>query len=567
LIVCVASTSFALPPPTPRYREGANHHVGDDSFVVRFGRLPGPDDSEQLRMRTHLAYVRAWLAERPATRPELAAKRATLIGYLDEYIAKDITPKNLHVPWRSPVFIDDAGTICAVGYLMERSAGNRALPEKIAVQHRYDYLEDIASAMPEVQAWIDGSGMTLEELASIQPAYEEPEAQAWKTWNPAARRPKDGLFAKGGVTGTFKQRRMEGEWKVAYDGGTLAGKGEMKRGAGVWTSFYPDGKRMAEGLYANNRANGAWRFFHQSGNLAAEGSFAGGNRTGRWRFYYDTSKPALIATGSFASDGEVIGKWRHFDADGKLLATSRIETPTQWDDPAINISGGEGFTLDIVPGVDGVRHQIHQGTVQPEIGSPEAHEQKLELLSIGREHVYIHSAFFRETMYDADGFQLAHGTDGWTASDCRWSAKRMQVAHDGDVARLHGVLYNDARRRSVHRHVEGKFSYSDVIEDVGPRCRAPIPVAAERAKRLDTMLATRALVRAKSPEFVRKQVLDRAGVDDGRADDLTKVLSAHMAMYLEWPHIDGRFVAVFATMPGRYSKHWYDGDAAQDPLL
>lgn len=68
------------------------------------------------------------------------------LGYLDDYIAHGVTPTNAHLPWRTAVFIDDAGAICAVGYLIERSAG-RALAERIAAEHRYDFLEDIAAAI------------------------------------------------------------------------------------------------------------------------------------------------------------------------------------------------------------------------------------------------------------------------------------------------------------------------------------------------------------------------------------------------------------------------------------
>ncbi|HEX8112366.1 MAG TPA: hypothetical protein VF516_31765 [Kofleriaceae bacterium] len=130
-IVAAAGTASALPNPDARFRPGANHHLGDDSFVARFGRLPTVADDEHVRMKVHLEFVRAWLAARPATRPELAARRAELLGYLDDYIANGVTPRNTHLPWRSAVFIDDAGAICAVGYLIERSVG-RALPERIA---------------------------------------------------------------------------------------------------------------------------------------------------------------------------------------------------------------------------------------------------------------------------------------------------------------------------------------------------------------------------------------------------------------------------------------------------
>src|SRR5262249_18816629 len=144
LSVSVLAASPALADPLG-YRDGANHHLGDDSFIAAFGRAPGVRDGERLRMHTHLVYVRAWLAARPATRPELAAHRAELLGYLDDYIAHGTTPQNTHLGWRSPVFIDDDGTICAVGYLIERSVG-RDVAERIAAKHRYDHLEDIAEA-------------------------------------------------------------------------------------------------------------------------------------------------------------------------------------------------------------------------------------------------------------------------------------------------------------------------------------------------------------------------------------------------------------------------------------
>jgi hypothetical protein len=164
-VATVAGTASALPNPDGRFRRGANHHVGDDSFVARFGRPPTPADDEHVRMTVHLEFVRAWLATRAATRPELAARRAELLGYLDDYIARGATPVNAHLPWRTAVFIDDAGAICAVGYLIERSVG-RALADRIAAAHRYDFLEDIAAAMPEVDAWIGSSGFTLDELAT-----------------------------------------------------------------------------------------------------------------------------------------------------------------------------------------------------------------------------------------------------------------------------------------------------------------------------------------------------------------------------------------------------------------
>jgi hypothetical protein len=127
VVLAVGSLAWGLPPKARGrgFREGANHHLGDDSFLARFGRLPDGRDSEALRMRTHLEYVRSWLAGRPATSPALAARRAELLGYLTDYIAKGTTPVNRVAPWRGPVFIDEFGQICAVGYLIARGTASR----------------------------------------------------------------------------------------------------------------------------------------------------------------------------------------------------------------------------------------------------------------------------------------------------------------------------------------------------------------------------------------------------------------------------------------------------------
>src|SRR5258708_2911594 len=158
VLVCSVAPLYARPHVL---RDGANHHLGDDSFRAREGRAPTPLDSEALRMRTHLDYVRELLAASPATRPELATRRAQLLGYLGDYIAKGTTPKNTYVAWRNPVFIDATGTICAVGYLIElveREA--RAVDPRGDFGHRrgdvLEVIEDIAAAMPEVAAWVDG---------------------------------------------------------------------------------------------------------------------------------------------------------------------------------------------------------------------------------------------------------------------------------------------------------------------------------------------------------------------------------------------------------------------------
>jgi antitoxin component YwqK of YwqJK toxin-antitoxin module len=569
LVAAASSSALALPPNSP-HREGANHRVGDDSFTAKHGRAPTSKDSEKTRMRVHLEFVRAELAKRPATKPELEKRRAELLGYLDDYIAKGITPTNWNLPWRTPVFIDDDGAICAVGYLIQRSVG-RALPERIAASHKFDYLEDIAAAMPEVASWIASSGFTHDELASIQPGYTEPDAQTWRRWTGGP----DGEYETDSVRetwskGHFKNGRMQGPW-VAYASkqddfnagrGTkrqpdqdriVVGRGEMKNGAGKWTSLYPDGKLLAEGWFSKNDPNGTWRFYHPSGNVAAIGNFTAGRRTGRWEFFHDTAKRTPIAFGRFDSGGFVTGRWEHFNANGTLIASSHEETPSQWKMYQSGPNSGAGELIHVVPGADGIKHSISQGTIDQSL-------HRLDTFARGGDRVYVYTTpmFEGELVFDTAGHRLDKKDGQWTERDCTWSSKRRSVARSGDVAQLHGLLFREVKQR----------------EDWNDRGKEPVKcnavaksVDAARGKRIDALLASRTLLRAQTPKFVRDFVLASGRTFDANGEDaadkpeldlVKDVITRHMSWYVEWPHIDGRFVAVFRTLPGHHTSFWWD---------
>lgn len=524
----------ALPPGAEArgFVEGANHHLGDSGFLAARGRPPRASVDEAERTKDHLSYVRAWLGGRPATRPDREARRAELLGYLDEYIVRGATPRNDHLPWRNPVFIDDAGRICAVGYLIERSSG-RAAAEAIAARHRYDYLEDIAAAMPEVAAWVEASGLTLEELASIQPGYTAPMVERWKPWDLAAKPVPDGRYRAqddDGVTeGAFAGGHMSGVFRRLDAAGHVVGEGTMTRGAGTWRSSSASGKLLAEGPFAADRPHGAWRFFHPTGNVAAEGSFVDGFRHGAWRFYYDAKDKIPIAEGSFAR-GSIFGDWRHFDRAGRLLAVSTAATP-----PTVVWRGSSGgHLLDVKPGPSGVHRWVHQGNVSGD-------HHRLDMISDGVETVFEQAR--ESALWDSEGRKLTRANGGWTAAECRWSDARKRAAKAGDLVTLHAHLSSDMYRPEDERKRAGE-------------CAAPRPVAAARAKRLDRLVGGAAAVREPSPDFVKQLALGEVAPEDSSDEfqettlDLARVLAANMTWYVEWPHVDGRFIAVFATLPG-----------------
>lgn len=159
-----------------------NAVIGDESWVARFGELPSADAEEDTRLRVHLEYVLAKLAAADVSSldEEQRAERARNLARLRAYIDRGEFPRNHEVKGRRPHFIDDDGRICAVGYLIEQSAG-RDVAEAINARHEWDFIPQIAG----IDAWVETSGLTVTELAMIQPSY------GWRPPHPRPRPPID----------------------------------------------------------------------------------------------------------------------------------------------------------------------------------------------------------------------------------------------------------------------------------------------------------------------------------------------------------------------------------------
>jgi hypothetical protein len=121
-------------------------------------------------IRDHLTEVLSELRARPtdALAAGLAAERTRNLDVLAEYIRAGVFPRNRTFPGMRPIFIDESGSACAVGYLMQRS-GAEELAARISARENFAYLHDIAT--PGAAEWIARSGLTAEECAMIQPAY------------------------------------------------------------------------------------------------------------------------------------------------------------------------------------------------------------------------------------------------------------------------------------------------------------------------------------------------------------------------------------------------------------
>ena len=147
-----------------------NAVIGNKSFRAFYGREPNINDDEDLRIATHLAYVEALLRSRDVSHlsTDLQRARNRNLSALRIYRLQGEFPRNYDRPGRRPCFIDRDGRICAVGYLVEQTAG-RDVAEGVNRTYKYSYIKDIEGA--DLAAWLAGSGLTREEAAMIQPEY------------------------------------------------------------------------------------------------------------------------------------------------------------------------------------------------------------------------------------------------------------------------------------------------------------------------------------------------------------------------------------------------------------
>ena len=133
--------------------------------------LQGKNFTEQQLIQFHLQQAETMLKKRNPKNLSALQKtnRANNLNVLHKYWQAGIFPVNdLHVG-RQPYFIDHYNTYCAVGYLMQQSGADE-MARNINRTQNFNYLIDISD--PQLMGWVYSSGLSLDELALIQPAYD-----------------------------------------------------------------------------------------------------------------------------------------------------------------------------------------------------------------------------------------------------------------------------------------------------------------------------------------------------------------------------------------------------------
>ena len=170
MLICTI-TSFAGTTPTVRHQlEDLNKYwrVTSCNYAELNKRVELSSDVPLIQM--HLMLVERFLRETTSQSlsPEQKENRLMCLDILHTYCLNGVFPKNLYHSVRTPYFIDDFGTACAVGQLVI-SSGYAHLARKISSENNYAYIEDMN--YPELLTWADKFGFTLRELEWIQPSY------------------------------------------------------------------------------------------------------------------------------------------------------------------------------------------------------------------------------------------------------------------------------------------------------------------------------------------------------------------------------------------------------------
>lgn len=154
------------------HEDTVNAVLGDISYTNTFGVEPGGTTSEKVRIKTHLEYVIDLLKKEDVSglsTPQIE-NRWKLIALLEDYKEAGVFPKNRYFETRKPVFIDEDGNLCAVGYLIAQTKGLETA-EEINQHHKFDHIKDIEPKL--IDDWLATNGLTKNEAAMIQPMYEE----------------------------------------------------------------------------------------------------------------------------------------------------------------------------------------------------------------------------------------------------------------------------------------------------------------------------------------------------------------------------------------------------------
>lgn len=126
--------------------------------------------------------------------------------------------------------------------------------------------------------------------------------------------------------GRFRDGKPSGEFRYYYPTGKLKAVSVVS-GAGRFAdavSYYPNGKKMAEGRYVDEKKDSVWTFYGElDGAMASKETYRQGRLNGESRIYYPEGTPSELFV---YRDGVKDGKWEQYYPDGKLKLKGSYKT-------------------------------------------------------------------------------------------------------------------------------------------------------------------------------------------------------------------------------------------------
>ena len=207
--------------------------------------------SDKEYIQSHLKSVIGILKSNPTSHlsQNQYQSRIHLIDVLDHYRLSGKFPINYHIKKRIPVFIDENGTHCAVGYLL-RETGFGSVAKRISKTNNYVWVKEIID--PELRAWQQHYGFSLEELKLIQGAYDFYLDDALTLPNRLEIPQKPDVMLLYFDNSDFSNFNI---WcKGEGSNGVLNGK---------WIQNYAFGQPWIVGYYKNGERTGKWEEYYQ----------------------------------------------------------------------------------------------------------------------------------------------------------------------------------------------------------------------------------------------------------------------------------------------------------------
>jgi antitoxin component YwqK of YwqJK toxin-antitoxin module len=131
----------------------------------------------------------------------------------------------------------------------------------------------------------------------------------WQKTDSAGKKIYEGQFRDGIPYGEFRYYYPNGKVKAVS---VISGNGKNAR----TVTFFPGGRKMAEGIYREEKRDSTWRFYSEyDGSLLSEENYKEGKKDGISRTYYGGDGIAEL-TGW--KDGMQEGPWEQYYSDGKL---------------------------------------------------------------------------------------------------------------------------------------------------------------------------------------------------------------------------------------------------------